>query len=295
MSNPIYVRAGSARPIASAPARPLLRRGAFLLAMLALPLLLAACAGPALNDSERTAVSLPAVMRVADATQAAGDLHGAASLYRRAHTLAPTEPDPLIALGGTLIDLGTYGEAAEAFRKALATQPENKIALRGLANAYIALDRPRLALAHLDQLLVIEPSNVQALNNRGVALDLLEEHRSAQASYRTGLDIAPENASLRNNLALSLALSGEYGQAIALLQTAAGEPGAAIRTRQNLALIYGLAGQRDRAAEIAGADLDPKAVENNLAYYATLRSRIERIRAGNEPGDNPVTLPTQRR
>ena len=46
---------------------------------------------------------------------------------------------------------------------------------------------------------------------------------------------------------------------------------ATAQERQTLALIYGLKGNIAEAARIARIDLEAGAVENNLAYYHTLR------------------------
>jgi Flp pilus assembly protein TadD len=44
------------------------------------------------------------------------------------------------------------------------------------------------------------------------------------------------------------------------------------RQRQTLALIYGLAGDRASAEKMARRDLEPDAVQHNLAYYERLRN-----------------------
>jgi Flp pilus assembly protein TadD len=70
---------------------------------------------------------------------------------------------------------------------------------------------------------------------------------------------------------LSLALTGDYDQAITRLQPVAAGPRGTPRERQTLALIYGLKGDRVAATKLASMDLEPAAVQHNLAAYDTLR------------------------
>jgi Flp pilus assembly protein TadD len=73
------------------------------------------------------------------------------------------------------------------------------------------------------------------------------------------------------NLALSLALTGDYDQAIARLRPLAGGPSGTPQDRQTLALIFGLKGDRRAAEKLASIDLEPSAVQHNLAAYDNLR------------------------
>jgi Flp pilus assembly protein TadD len=51
----------------------------------------------------------------------------------------------------------------------------------------------------------------------------------------------------------------------------AGGPSGTPQDRQTLALIYGLKGDRRTAERLASIDLDPAAVQHNLAAYDNLR------------------------
>ncbi|MEX2455195.1 MAG: tetratricopeptide repeat protein [Rhodospirillaceae bacterium] len=216
------------------------------------------------------AAKVAALVRVADATAAAGDLASATAMYRRAYEADPLNAEVMQRLGETLLHLGEHDEAARVFRKAAANGP-NAEALRGLARALIGLDQPRAAISQLEAALEIAES-VNAYNAMGVAYDLLGDHGAAQAFYRTGLDVDAANAVLQNNLGLSLAVSGRHEEAISVLRRSARSPGATARQRLNLALAYGLAGEMSAAAETARIDLDERSVEQNLAFYATLRA-----------------------
>jgi len=115
------------------------------------------------------------------------------------------------------------------------------------------------------------PDDPKLLLLLGVTKDLAGSHLEAQAHYRDGLVRAPGDPGLTVNLALSLALSGSYPNAIAVLQPLAISPAGSAQERQTLALIYGLTGNTAEAARLGRIDLDDASVEQNLAYYQSLR------------------------
>lgn len=211
-----------------------------------------------------------ALMRVADATAAAGDYGNAVAMYRRANQAEPDNVQVLEGLGHLLLKIGADAEASRTFKHAVALGG-GAAAREGLGKALIALDQPEAAITQLKAALEIRelPGVYNAL---GVAYDLTGDHGAAQAYYRTGLDAHPANLNLRNNLGLSLAVSGKYAEAIKLLREVAASPKATARNRLNLALAYGLAGETDAAAETARMDLDERSVQQNLAFYETLRA-----------------------
>ena len=66
-------------------------------------------------------------------------------------------------------------------------------------------------------------------------------------------------------------MSEKFDEAISRLRPLAVRAGATPQERQTLALIYGLKGDQKSALQMARMDLDPAAVEHNLAFYDTLR------------------------
>jgi len=214
--------------------------------------------------------NISALMRVAAATRAKGDLKVAIALYRRAHDLAPDRVEPLNHLGFTLREAGAPAQAVEAFRAALRLAPGDADALRGLGLALLAQNLPEPAVAPLEAALQVAP-DARTYNALGVALDSLKRHARAQTVYREGLGVDPDNLNLKSNLGLSLALSGQNGEAIALLEQVVQSPNATANHRQNLALAYGLAGREDDARRLGLSDLDQAAVARNLATYQRLR------------------------
>jgi Flp pilus assembly protein TadD len=95
----------------------------------------------------------------------------------------------------------------------------------------------------------------------------------------------PTQPDLRSNLGLSLALTGNIDNALTLLKPLLGANGTEARHRQTLAMVHGLAGDQTSAREIASIDLTPRAIEQNLAFYETIRKmedptkRLKAIRA----------------
>lgn len=211
------------------------------------------------------------VMHIATASRASGDYGNAVSLYRHAATLDTKNPEPLVALGDTLLLMGKQDEAIVNYNAALQLNPKYPSALRGLAKAYLRTGRPDLAASPLAVAYQDTPNDPKLLLLIGVADDFIGQHANAQARYRQGLRYAPADTSLILNLALSLALSEKFDQAVAQLQPLAYAPTATPQERQTLALIYGLKGDERSAREMARRDLDASAVDHNLAFYETLR------------------------
>lgn len=216
--------------------------------------------------------SYAALMRIGKAARNGGDYSNAVAVFRRAAEVEPRLPDPFVAIGDTLLALGSVDEAIVAYNSALARDQTCLPALQGLAKAYVQTGRPELALGPLNQALALSPDNPKLVVLLGVVEDIEGRHSQAQLDYRRGLQRAPGDPALTVDLALSLALSGDYPNAIAVLQPLATAASATAQERQTLALIYGLEGSVGEAARLGRVDLDEVAVEHNLAYYQTLRA-----------------------
>ncbi len=223
------------------------------------------------RDGSTSPPSYEALMRIAAAARAGGDLTNALSIYRRAAEINIRDPAPFVGIGDTLLAIGATNEAILAYDSALARDSHDLAAQIGLAQAYLETGRPELALTPLAQAAAQNPGNRRVLLLLGVSHDLAGQHAAAQADYAQGLKIAPNDPSLTVDLALSLATSGNFAAAINTLRPVATAPAATPAERQSLALIYGLQGDYLEAARIGRIDLDQAAVEHNLAYYHTLR------------------------
>lgn len=230
-----------------------------------------AAAGPSGSAAET-------LIRVARGTRDNGDLASSVTIYKRAHEMARERADILVELGQVLSALGAHNEAADVFREAARLEPDNTEALRGLGNSLLVMNQPALALEQFVAALAVK-EDPRVYNGMGVVHDVNGSHDSAQSSYRSGLQLAPTDMSLRNNLAISLGLAGKFDESIQILLPLVKERGATTRHRQNLAMIYGLAGRYADAASIARLEFDEPTVQNNLAYYETLRAMPGKDRA----------------
>jgi Flp pilus assembly protein TadD len=211
------------------------------------------------------------LMRIGAAAQSGGDLPSALGVYRRAAELAPQDPAPLIAAGDVLLQMGSVNEAIVSYNAALVRPGDSQGAQVGLARAFLKTGKPQLALTPLSKAMEASPDDPKLLLLLGVTKDLAGSHLEGQAYYRAGLVRAPGDPALTVNLALSLALSGNYPNAISVLQPLAMSTAGTAQERQTLALIYGLNGNTAEAARIGRIDLDDASVEQNLAYYRSLR------------------------
>jgi Flp pilus assembly protein TadD len=211
------------------------------------------------------------LMRIGAAAQAGGDLANSVAIFRRAAALNPAATAPFVAAGNALVEMGQANEAILAYNAALARDERDPEALRGLARAYLTTGKPELAGRALAVALRAAPNDPKLLQLVGVADDFAGQHEEAQARYRRGVELLPGDPGLSLDLALSLALTGDYGQAVAILRPVAMAVTASPRERQTLALIYGLEGDRQAAEQTARLDLDPQAVQRNLAVYDSLR------------------------
>jgi Flp pilus assembly protein TadD len=220
-----------------------------------------------------------ALMRIGAAAQQGGDLANALGIYRRAAALNPHAAQPFAAAGNTLMQMGRFNEAIVSYDAALVRSPRNPVALRGLARAYLRSGKPELAARPLAIAYRETPNDPKLLQLIGVTKDFAGQHEAAQARYRHALDLLPKDPGLSVDLALSLALAGRYADAIAVLRPLAAAAASTMRERQTLALIYGLQGDRPAAERLARLDLDPAAVQHNLAYYDTLRALSPEARA----------------
>ena len=192
------------------------------------------CAGlsprPAEIAAEDNDAQFSQAMRMAESVRASGDMSAAAVFYRRAHSLAPDQLEPIIGLAQSAAAVGAKEQALQFYRKAVVLAPDNIQARLGLGRVLLAMERPDLAAPELRAAIAAQPGDYRAYVALGVALDLSCEQRQAQQVYREGLLHDSGNMSLRNNLALSLAFSGDTGEAIghavgAVARTGGGSPG----------------------------------------------------------------------
>lgn len=186
----------------------------------------------------------------------------------------PTSSAAALSLADAYYRHGAYMKAAASYSKAveLDAQVDGRL---GLARVELARSNPHAARAYLQDVLVHEPDNLQALNSLGVAYELFGKPDLAQQAYQHVLALDPTNKNAHNNLALSLALNGQAQVAlprIAELSRANLDDKA---IRQNLAIIEFLADNTVDAMRVAKIDLTDREARQNfrsLDYYRKARS-----------------------
>lgn len=251
-----------------------MRTAARLAAVLAAlsPLFLSGCATLSPGGHDRAAAAEPVAqdLRLARAARAAGDFASAVNLYNSALNVRPDDPEILVELGDTLLQIGAVEEAREAYGRVGPDAAARFGAELGLGRAELARHDPEAALGYFAKADELEPGDRRVLLGRGVALDLLKRHPEAQAAYEAVLEADPHDVAARNNLALSLAFARDYEAAEKILTPLARSPKATPRIRQNLALIYALGGDRERALAQSRVDLSAADTEANLAFIDSL-------------------------
>ncbi len=207
-----------------------------------------------------------AAVRQADEARAAGNVDNAIPLYDRALQANPQGIEAKLGLGQALLSIGSGDEAAAQFRDVLARHGDDSKARRGLAAALIAMGQPML--------------------------DMQGRHAEAQANYHRGLELAPDDPGLRSNYGLSLAITGQPQAAIGLLAPVASGRQSTPRIRQNLAFAYAMAGDLSNSLALCRRDMDERYAQQQLAYYAQLRSLPPETRSA-EFRRNPMFVPAQ--
>jgi len=130
----------------------------------------------------------------------AGDREQAITYLRKAHEMAPQEPNPALELGFTL-EAVHPGEARKVYEQILARDPASRPALLGLARVARSQNRLDEARGLYERLLAVNPKDPEALN--GMAwLQLADRNREqARAGFEHVLTIQPDNEEAKIGLA----------------------------------------------------------------------------------------------
>src|SRR6185312_4046063 len=228
------------------------------------------------------------MLRLGEASRQAGDCVAAVRFYRLVKGGDDNKADLAAARNGAAdceLTMNALPDARRDFQEAARLRPDDPAPLIGMGRVAVVAHNPGEAVSYFD--MAIKKGGGDAAyvwNDQGVAYDQLRRHQEAQAAYRAGLAKFPTDRALRNNLALSLAMTGDFREAETLLRQLAAEPDASRRTRQNLALVLGLEGNTEEARNVAQADLDGAALDNNSRFYQYARARMtgEAVPAGDQ-------------
>nr|WP_243415165.1 tetratricopeptide repeat protein [Altererythrobacter segetis] len=215
------------------------------------------------------------------------------------------DPDALVTLGNSFLNLGKNADALERFQRATDLDAKNALAWadRGIAEAY--LGKLSEATASLDKAAAIDPQNLYMLHGRGivaeqrraytVAIDAYGQAiavnpkddfayaRRAQANYGAGkvdaamadaqkaIDLKPDNLQMYALRTFALTTRKKPDDAVAEIQRMvaanAGNVDAATLAKQMLTQL----GMADKARAIAGPPVDSAPTPQSFYAKALLR------------------------
>jgi tetratricopeptide (TPR) repeat protein len=164
---------------------------------------------------------------------------------RNALALAP------MAVGQWCQEGGLTRCAEEAWQIAAELAPSDINPLLALGNLYFTGDQVTAAERAFEQILTLAPDLPEAYNNLGLVYAQQGDHERAVAAFRRALELEPGIAAAENNLALSLQASEQQAEALDhyRLALALDEPQAI--TLANMAIAYYEVGQTAEAAAMA--------------------------------------------
>lgn len=214
------------------------------------------------------------VLRLAHATESAGDFSGAEKMFQQAAAQTPGSPGPRLELAEFYKRHHEDSKAIDSMKAALALQQGDADIERSLANTYINAGEPEKALTVLDSAIAEHPRNALLQNSRGVALDQTGRYAEAQRAYKSAFQFDPSEGTMyKINISMSYILEKKYDRAIEILRPMLDSPEVPPIARQNLALAYGLKGESDSALKLGLQDLSSSEAEENVRFYRMLAQR----------------------
>jgi tetratricopeptide (TPR) repeat protein len=155
--------------------------------------------------------------------------------WQIAASLAPSDTNPVLALGTLYFARGDLAPAQGAFQQALALAPDVGEAHNNLGLVYAQQGKHDLAVAAFRQALELEPGVAATAHN--LALSLQASHQEAEAleHYRLALALDEPQASTLVNMAIAYYQMGDSAEAAATARRA-------LTYDENLAAAYTLLG-----------------------------------------------------
>jgi tetratricopeptide (TPR) repeat protein len=129
----------------------------------------------------------------------AGDRKQAIAFLRKAHEMAPQEPNPALELGFTL-EAQHAGEAGTVYEAILARDPGSRPALLGLARVKRSQNRLDEARALYQRLLAVNPKDPEALNGMAWLALANRNREEGRTGFEQVLTIEPNNEEARIGL-----------------------------------------------------------------------------------------------
>ncbi|HYR68409.1 MAG TPA: tetratricopeptide repeat protein [Candidatus Dormibacteraeota bacterium] len=224
-----------------------------------------------------------ALRSLGDAYAATGDLTRAASAYRQAVALAPTDLEARLALVRSLTEIGEYGEArsacADAIRLAKGNPTTLAQAYRQMGEVYSREGNTPEGFASLYKSAELDPRNTQTAKSLATCAVRAGLYAEAAAAYARVLKLAPLDVEAKKQLAWVNFKMERYPIAIKHYEAVGDSLGTV--DRYYLAQAYAKSNRADRAVELFRdvVRIDPdnyKGVYCNMAYAYYEANRYQR-------------------
>jgi len=224
-----------------------------------------------------------ALRSLGDAYAATGDLTRAASAYRQAVALSPTDIDMRLALVRSLTEIGEYGEArtvcADAIRLAKGNPATLAQAYRQMGEVYSREGNTPEGFAALYKSSELDPRNAQTAKALATCAVRAGLYAEAAAAYNRVLKLAPLDVEAKKQLAWVNFKMERFPVAIKHYEAVGDSLGTV--DRYYLAQAYAKSNRVDRAVELFRdvVRIDPdnyKGVYCNMAYAYYEANRYQR-------------------
>lgn len=147
------------------------------------------------------------------AAHQAGDVAGAAALYRQALDRAPRDADALHLLGVTEHQSGRHAAAAELIARAIGVKGNVAAFHANMGAVLLELGRTEEAVATLRRAVSLDGKHLEACHNLANALRLSGRLREAEEGWRKVLRSAPDFTPAHAQLGELLRAAGRHGEA----------------------------------------------------------------------------------
>lgn len=137
-------------------------------------------------------------------------------LLRRAHEVAPTQLDALLALANQLVLQNNLPEALPLVQKAVAQHPEDLRLLNLLGTLHLRSQNPQQALEVFDRIVRLKPGLAAAHQRLGEVRSAAGDQTGALASFRRAAELDAKAYDSRFGMASALVKDGRKDEALQL-------------------------------------------------------------------------------
>jgi Flp pilus assembly protein TadD len=157
---------------------------------------------------------------VADTASQTPEAAAALAKARRSALWRPRNPEVQLALGKAAYDASLYNDAYAAYRRAVTLAPSNPKAALGMAEVSAKLHNPGEALEWIGRVRVLQPGNTEVLQLEGRMLLLAGRFEEATAALQRAVAAQPDSGANWLNLASAYAVRGRDLEAVAAARRA---------------------------------------------------------------------------